>query len=76
MEPVSYFMSGMFWFSTSMALLLTFLIGWKFTGMTKGGKMSQNINFASSGNKLKLLTAFLVSEVVLNLTFILSGSIF
>lgn len=75
MEPVSYFMSGMFWFSTSMALLLTFLVGWKFTGMTEGGKMSQNINFASSGNKLKLFSAFLVSEVVLNLAFVLSASL-
>ena len=75
MEPVSYFMSGMFWFSTSMALLLTFLVGWKFTGMTDGGKMSQNINFASSGNKLKLFSAFLVFEVVLNLFFVFSGSV-
>ena len=75
MEPVSYFMSGMFWFSTSMALLLTFLVGWKFTGMTEGGKMSQNINFASSGNKLKLFSAFLVFEVVLNLFFVFSGSV-
>jgi hypothetical protein len=74
MEPVSYFMSGMFWFSTSMALLLTFLVGWKFTGMTEGGKMSQNINFASSGNKLILAFAFLVSEVLLNLMFVFSGS--
>lgn len=75
MDPVSYFMSGMFWFSTSMALFVMFLVGWKFTGMTEGGKMSQNINFASSGNKLKLFTAFLVSAVVFNLVFVLLGSL-
>ena len=75
MEPVSYFAGAPFWFSTSMALLLTFLVGYKFTGMTGQGKMSQNINFASSTNKLKLFTAFLVFEVVFNLFFVFAGPV-
>ena len=75
MEPISYFTGMPFWFSTSMALLLTFLVGYRFTGMTGNGKMSQNINFASSENKLKLFSAFIVFEVVFNLAFVFSGSV-
>ena len=75
MEPISYFTGMPFWFSTSMALLLTFLFGYKFTGMTGNGKMSQNINFASLENKLKLFSAFIVFEVVFNLAFVFSGSL-
>lgn len=75
MEPVSYFMSGPFWFSSFMALFLTLVVGYKTTGMTEGGKMSQNINFASFENKLKLFSAFLVLSVVLNLFFVFVVSV-
>jgi hypothetical protein len=62
-----YFSSNLFWFATSLSLLGMFYVGYRFTGMTDGGKMGQNVNFASTENKLKLLSTFLVLEVVLNL---------
>jgi hypothetical protein len=73
---LSYFTTNLFWFATSLSMLVTFFVGYKFTGMSDGGKMSQNLNFASFENKLKLLTAFLVSEIVLNLAFIFASSFF
>lgn len=68
---LSYFSSNWFWFATSLSLLGTFYVGFKTTGMTDGGKMSQNLNFASTENRLKLLSSFLVLELVFNLTLVL-----
>jgi len=76
MEPgvFTYFTSNLFWFATSLSLLGVGVIGWKFTGMTDGGKMSQNLNFASTTNKLILAFSFLVLEIVLNLVLVFSSS--
>jgi hypothetical protein len=71
---LSYFSSNLFWFATSLSLLGVFFVGYKFTGMRGGNSgMGQDINFANSENKLKLVTTFLVLQVVLNLALI-SGS--
>jgi hypothetical protein len=72
---LSYFSTNLFWFATSLSLLGVFFVGYRFTGMTDGGKMSQNLNFASSENKLKLVTSFLVLQVVLNLVFLAATSV-
>jgi len=72
---LSYFSTNVFWFATSLSLLGVFFVGYRFTGMTDGGKMSQNLNFASVENKLKLITSFLVLQVVFNLVFLASGSV-
>jgi hypothetical protein len=71
----SYFTSNLFWFATSLSLLGVFLVGWKFTGMSGGGKMSQNLNFASTENKFKLFSAFLVFEVLLNIVLVAGASL-
>jgi len=75
MSPVSYLMSAPFWFATSLSLLGVFYVGFRFTGMTDGGKMGQNVNFASTENKLKLLSTFLALEIVLNLVLIMASSV-
>lgn len=72
---LSYFSTNVFWFATSLSLLGVFFVGYRFTGMTDGGKMSQNLNFASSENKLKLVTSFLVLQVVFNLVFLAATSV-
>lgn len=72
---LSYFSTNVFWFATSLSLLGVFFVGYRFTGMTDGGKMSQNLNFASVENKLKLISTFLVLQVVFNVIFLASGSV-
>jgi hypothetical protein len=72
---LSYFSTNVFWFATSLSLLGVFFVGYRFTGMTDGGKMSQNLNFASAENKLKLVTSFLVLQVVFNLVFLAAASV-
>ena len=72
---LSYFSTNLFWFATSLSLLGVFYVGYRFTGMTDGGKMSQNLNFASNENKLKLLSTFLALEIVLNLVPIMASSV-
>jgi hypothetical protein len=72
---LSYFASNLFWFATSLSLLFMLFVGYKFTGMSSGGKMSQNLNFASTENKLKLLTAFLLAEIFLNLAVVAGVSV-
>jgi hypothetical protein len=72
---LSYFSSNLFWFATSLSLLGVFYVGYRFTGMTDGGKMSQGLNFASAENKLKLLSSFLVLQVVLNLVLVAGSSV-
>jgi len=72
---LSYFSSNLFWFATSLSLLGMFYAGYRFTGMTRSGKMSQNLNFASTENKLKLLSTFLVLEIVLNLVLVAGFSV-
>lgn len=72
---LSYFSSNLFWFATSLSLLGVFYTGYRFTGMTGSGKMGQNLNFASTENKLKLLSAFLLLEVVLNLVLVAGFSV-
>lgn len=62
----SYFTSNLFWFSSFLALLLTFYVGYLTTGPTEG-RMKPQINFASEKNKFKLVSVFLVLEIGLNL---------
>ncbi|WP_313694227.1 hypothetical protein [Halorarum halobium] len=71
---LSYFSTNLFWFATSLSLLGTFYVGYKFTG-SSGGTIGQNINFSNNENRLKLLSAFLVLEVALNLAFIFGSSL-
>jgi hypothetical protein len=71
---LSYFTSNLFWFSSFLALLLTFYTGYKTTGPTEG-RMKAQINFASDGNKFKLLSTFLVLQVVLNLAVVAGVSV-
>jgi len=71
---LSHFSTNLFWLATSLSLLGVFYVGYRFTGMTDGGKMGQNVNFASAENKLKLLSTFLALEIVLNLVPVAGSS--
>ena len=71
---LSHFSTNLFWLATSLSLFGVFYVGYRFTGMTDGGKMGQNVNFASTENKLKLLSTFLALEIVLNFVFVFGFS--
>ena len=62
-------MSAQFWFVTSLAMLITFYAGYKFTGMNQPG-MRQQIIFSSAKNKFMLGFVFLVSQVILNVIMV------
>jgi len=72
---LSYFASNLFWFSSFLAVLATFYIGYRTTGPTEGCMRAQ-INFASDGNKFKLLSTFLVLQVVVNLAVVAGSNLF
>jgi len=71
---LSHLTSNLFWFSSFIALLLTVYIGYRTTGPTEG-RMKYQINFASTENKFKLVTVFLVLEIALNLAVVFGSSL-
>jgi len=70
----SYFTTNLFWFATSLSLLIMMLAGHRYTGGT--GAIGKKIDYSNPENKLTLVTAFLVAEIALNLVFIFSSSFF
>ena len=69
----SYFTSNLFWFATSLALLIMILAGHKFTG--GNGNIGKKIDYSNKGNKLTLVTSFLLAEIVLNLVLVAGASL-
>lgn len=70
---VGYFWSANFWFASFLALLLALFYALKTTG-PKSGPMRMQINLASTGNKFRVIGAFLVLELVLNPAVFLMGA--
>jgi hypothetical protein len=62
-EALAYFATAKFWFSSFLALLLTFIIALLLTGPTSG-RMKWQINLVSSTNKWLVVGVFVVLEAV------------
>lgn len=62
-EALAYFATVQFWFSSFLALLLTFVVALLVTGPTSG-RMKWQINLVSSTNKWLVVVVFGVLEVV------------
>ena len=62
-EAFAYFATVQFWFSSFLALLLTFVLALLLTGPTSG-KMKWQINLVSSANKWLVVGVFVVLEIM------------
>jgi hypothetical protein len=70
-ESLAYLATAKFWFSSFLALLLTFGAAFLLTGPTSG-RMKWQINLVSSTNKALVAVVFAVLEIV----FFLIGNLF
>jgi hypothetical protein len=71
LDALAYFATAKFWFSSFLALLLTFAVALLVTGPTDG-RMKWQINLVGSGNRFLVMAVFVVLEFV----FFLIGNLF